>query len=229
MKLIIANLLVGISLIYLGLSSSGFGLIAAWLGLDFFLTGLGYAGIGARIYGKKESGRFPVWAIILYLPFFLYTLAAWHLIQLMIRENAYDWVTADIVIGRRLSGKEYPEGVQNYVDLTAEFYEPKSVIENFNYISLPILDGHVPDIDKLNLALDKLSNGITYIHCGQGHGRTGLFTALLLATRGEVSTLEEALALLRSKRPKLVVTSKQKEFVRKVIEQKNFLNGDIKK
>lgn len=220
MKLIIANLLVGISLIYLGFSGSGFGLLAAWLGLDFFLTGLGYAGLGARIYGKKESGRFPVWAIILYLPFFLYTLAIWHLVQLMIRENAYDRVTANIIIGRRLCNKTYPEGVENYVDLTAEFCEPKSVIENFNYISLPILDGHVPDIDKLNFALDKLSNGITYIHCGQGHGRTGLFAALLLARRGEVSTLEEALALLRRNRPKLSLTSKQNEFVRTIIEQK---------
>lgn len=213
MKLIIANLLVGASLIYLGLSAGGFGFIASWLGLDFFLTGLGYAGIGARIYGKNDAGRYPIWAVILYFPFFLYTLVAWHLVQSLIKENAYDWITADIVIGRRLSGKESPAGVENYVDLTAEFYEPKSVSKNSNYISLPILDGHVPDIDELNSALDKLSTGVTYIHCGQGHGRTGLFTALLLAKRCEVTTPEEALILMRKKRPKLSLTSRQKEFL----------------
>jgi hypothetical protein len=213
MKLIIANLLVGASLIYLGLNAGGFGLIASWLGLDFFLTGLGYAGIGARIYGKNDVGRYPVWAAVLYFPFFLYTLSAWHLVQWLIKENAYDWITADIVIGRRLSSKEYPAGVQNYVDLTAEFYEPKSAVQNFNYVSLPILDGHVPDIDQLNSSLEKLSSGVTFIHCGQGHGRTGLFTALLLAKRGEVTTPEEALTLLRKKRPKLSLTSRQKEFL----------------
>lgn len=220
MKLIIANFLVGSSLIYLGLSRSGFGLIAAWLGIGFFLTGMGYAGMDARIYGKMDTGRFPVWSQILYWPFFLYTLIVWHCVQLLIRENAYDWVNGNIIIGRRLCNKEYPEGVENYVDLTAEFYEPQAVIENLVYVSLPVLDGSIPDIGKLNKVLDKLSNGITYIHCGQGHGRTGLFAALLLKRRGEVSTLEDALALLRSKRPKLSLTAQQKAFVRTLMEQK---------
>ncbi len=219
MNLIAANLLVGVSLLYLGFSSSGLGLIAAWLGIGFFLTGLGYARIDAGIYGKNDSGQYPVWAILIYLPFFLYTLMMWHLVQWLIRENAYDWVTENIIIGRRLCSKEYPEGVENYIDLTAEFYEPKAVIENVNYIFLPILDGNIPNIQKLNMVFDKLSNGITYIHCGQGHGRTGLFAALLLARRGQVSTLEDALTLLKSKRPKLALTAKQKAFVRTIMEQ----------
>jgi hypothetical protein len=219
MYLISANLLVGISLIFLGFLNGGFCLIAGWLGLGFMLTSLGYAGIDAGIYGKKDSGQYPVWSIIIYLPFFLYTLMIWHLVQLFISENAYDRVTENIIIGRRLCQLEYPEGVENYVDLTAEFYEPKAVIENVNYIFLPILDGDIPDVQKLNAVFDKLSNGITYIHCGQGHGRTGLFAALLLARRGKVSTLEEALALLKSKRPKLSLTAKQKAFVRTIMEQ----------
>jgi hypothetical protein len=219
MNLITANLLVGISLIYLGFSSSGLELIVAWLGIGFFLTGLGYAGLDGRIYGKNDSGQFPVWAIVIYAPFFLYALMLWHLVQLLIDENAYDWVNETIIIGRRLCSKEYPEGVENYVDLTAEFYEPEAVIENVNYISLPILDGYVPDIHQLNTVFDNLSNGITYIHCGQGHGRSGLFAALLLARRGKVSTLEEALVLLKSKRPKLTLTAQQKAFVRTIMEQ----------
>jgi hypothetical protein len=218
MNLIIANSLVGVALIYLGYSSGGMGFIAVWLGVGFVLTALGYSGMDARIYGKKVSGQFPAWAIMLYLPFFIYTECIWRLVQPLIREQAYNWVTDNIIIGRRLCTRSFPEGVINYVDLTAEFYEPKAVIENLVYVSLPILDGNVPDIRKLNQTFEQLSDDITYIHCGQGHGRSGLFTILLLARRGLISTPEDGLALLKSKRPKLTLTKKQDEFVRKVMK-----------
>ncbi len=52
-----------------------------------------------------------------------------------------------------------------------------------------------------------------YIHCAQGHGRTGLFTALLLLERGIVSNVEDALALLQLKRPKLRINKRQMEFL----------------
>jgi hypothetical protein len=219
MNLVAANILVGISLNFLGFWNGGAWLIASWLGVGFFLTGVGYAINKPEIYGKNDKGGFPFWALLIYLPFFLYFLIMWHWVQWLIRENAFDWVTDTIIIGRRLSRQEYPECVENYVDLTAEFYEPKAVIDHVNYIFLPILDGNIPDIQQLNAAFDKLSNGITYIHCGQGHGRTGLFTALLLAKQGRVSTPEEALAFLKSKRPKLALTAKQKAFVRTIMEQ----------
>ena len=219
LKLTIACSLVGIALIYLGLTSSGLGQLSAWLGLGFCLTGLGYRKQDARIYGKQQSGQFPLWSTLLYCPFFLYTLAIWHLVQLLIKENAFDWILPDIVIGRRLAGKKQPEDIVNYVDLTAEFYEPKHVIEKYHYVSLPILDGSVPEIDRLTNAIDSLSPGITYIHCGQGHGRTGLFTAILLYRRGEVATLDEALALLKSKRPKLSLTQQQRQFVSEFIKR----------
>ncbi|NOT12768.1 MAG: hypothetical protein HOP23_13200 [Methylococcaceae bacterium] len=219
MKLILANLVVGILLIYLGCSAGGLGLMVAWLGVGFILTGLGYAGIDARIYGKNETGDFPWWSIMLYMPFFCYTLATWHVVQCLIRERSYDWITGDLIVGRRLWKREYPENVQIVVDLTAEFHEPKSVIENIAYISLPILDGHIPEIHRMNDALDKLTSGITYIHCGQGHGRSGLIAALLLARQGIIRTPQEAILLLKSKRPKLGLTAKQFEFLCQQMQQ----------
>jgi protein-tyrosine phosphatase len=99
------------------------------------------------------------------------------------------------------------------VDLTAEFYEPKAVIENVVYISLPVLDGHIPNSHLLKAVLDRLSDSVIYIHCGQGHGRSGLVAALLLARRGDAATPEAAIALLKSKRPKLGLTAIQYEFL----------------
>ena len=41
----------------------------------------------------------------------------------------------------------------------------------------------------------KDSNQVVYIHCAQGHGRTGLFASLLLLEKGMVTSPEEADAI----------------------------------
>lgn len=218
MRLIIASLTVGTLLIVLGIIQGGWAWLAAWLGISFILTGLGYAFIGAGVYGKRATGRLSFWAMMLHLPFFIYALIVWHAVRRLIRENSYDCITENIIIGRRLLPAEYPEGIDTIIDLTAEFIEPIGLIESVNYIALPILDGSVPAIDALNDALAKIPEGKLYIHCAQGHGRTGLFTSILLIRRGVVSNLDEALALLKAKRPALALTPEQKQFVRDITE-----------
>jgi hypothetical protein len=218
MNLILANFIVAISLVFVGFANGGLTILAAWLGLGFLFTGFGYANRYALIYGKKKSGAFPFWSLIIFLPFFLYALVIWHFVQLLIRENAFDWITENLVIGRRLSGSEYPVGIDNFVDLTAEFWEPRAIVNKYNYVSLPILDGEVPSLEQINASLALLKDGKTYIHCGQGHGRTGLFAAMLLLKQGIVLTPDEAIALLKSRRPKLTLTAKQKQFLRAVTE-----------
>jgi hypothetical protein len=218
MKLIFANLAVGALLFHLGIDNGGAALAVSWIGISFILTGLGYATNNAGIYGKQATGRLPFWAVMLHLPFFIYALIVWHIVRLLIRENAYDRITDNIVIGRRLLAAEYPDGIDIIVDLTAEFIEPAGVIGTAQYIALPILDGSVPESNALNAAIKKIAGGNIYIHCAQGHGRTGLFVSILLINRGVVSNLDEALALLKNKRPALALTPKQKQFVRNVTE-----------
>jgi protein-tyrosine phosphatase len=43
--------------------------------------------------------------------------------------------------------------------------------------------------------------GTIYIHCAQGHGRTGMFAAAVLLSSGQAATPEEALRLVTSARP----------------------------
>lgn len=216
MRLIVENLAVGAVLFYLGIVHGGAALPASWLGISFIMTGLGYATNNAGVYGKQATGKFSVWAMIVHLPFFIYTLILWHAVRRLLRENAYDRITENIVIGRRLLAAEYPDGIDTIVDLTAEFIEPAGIIGSVNYIALPILDASVPETDALNAAIEKIGEGNIYIHCAQGHGRTGLFTSILLIDRGVVSNFEEALALLKNKRPALTLTPQQKRFVRKL-------------
>jgi len=217
MKIALMSLIAGIFLCYLGMNVGGLALFAVWLGMDFLITAGGYAFGTAGIYGKRANGQLPFWSVLLHLPFFLYLLTTWHTVRWLKRENAFDSITDDIVIGRRLLGWELPNDIVTVVDLTAEFHEQSGMIAKINYLSLPILDGSVPDWNALNKTIANIPVGKTYIHCAQGHGRTGLFTAFLLIRRRVVKDLDGALALLKKKRPALSLTAEQMQFLRKAL------------
>lgn len=205
-------------LIYLGITQGGVSILAAWLGGSFFLTGLGHLWIGPQIYGKDETGQIPLWSKIMHLPFFLYTLGIWHIIRYISKENVYDQITENIIIGRRLLKKECPAGIMNYVDLTAEFTEPKPLVEDINYISLPIFERGIPCIDEFEKALNKVTNKTTYIHCAYGHGRAVIFTIVLLVKTGKAKNFKEAFGLLKKCRPAIKLNTRQRKFVQEYLE-----------
>jgi protein-tyrosine phosphatase len=156
---------------------------------------------------------------MMHLPFFFYTLGIWHIIRYISKENVCDQITESIIIGRRLLQKECPEEIMNYVDLTAEFTEPKPLVEGMNYIFLPILDTGIPNIDEFDKALNKVTNEMTYIHCAQGHGRTAIFTIALLVRIGKLRNFEEAFDLLKKSRTAIDLNTRQRIFVQEYLKK----------
>jgi protein-tyrosine phosphatase len=104
---------------------------------------------------------------------------------------------------------EVPAGFDNYVDLTAEFAEPSSIRRSSAYVCFPILDGAAPAPQALRKAVGNLRPGRTFVHCGQGYGRTGLFAAAVLLTSGAAGTMEEALQMLVAARPGIRLNGEQ--------------------
>jgi protein-tyrosine phosphatase len=105
------------------------------------------------------------------------------------------------VVGRRLLAHEVVGEFANYVDLTAEFSEPSAIRRNPGYMSVPILDGSAPDPAALDQAVSRLRPGRTFIHCAQGHGRTGLFALAMLLRSGRAGSADEGLRKLQAARP----------------------------
>jgi Swiss Army Knife protein, DSP-PTPase phosphatase domain len=193
--------LLGLLLIAIGIIERGWFLLAAWLGANFFVIGIAHAAGAHRIFGKRPDGSLPFWSWLLFLPLLLYTTAVWHLIRLISREPAHNAVSDNLVVGRRHLPAEVSGEFTNYIDLTAEFAEPLHIRRAAGYISFPVLDGSAPDPAALRHFLNGLRPGKTFIHCAQGHGRTGLFAAALLLQSGAAGTPDEALNKLRSVRP----------------------------
>jgi hypothetical protein len=183
-----------------------------WSALSFGMVALGYAGIGPRVFGKGRDGRISLPLKILNLPYLAYTSGIWHLCRLLSREAAFNTIDDDLVIGRRLLAGEAPDGFDHYVDLTAEFEEPAPVRTRPGYRCLPILDASVPSFVELTETVEGAAAGRTFVHCAQGHGRTGLFALALLLHRKRVQTIEEGVGLLQSLRPAVRLNRNQIAF-----------------
>jgi hypothetical protein len=193
--------LLGLVLVVLGLIERGWFLSAVWLGCDFLVLGVAHGRGSHRVFGKRADGSLPWWSRLVFLPLLVYTALVWHLIRLFSREPAYHAVTEKLVVGRRLLSFEVEGEYNNFVDLTAEFAEPPAIRRSPAYFSFPILDGAAPTPQALRAAVASLRPGRTYIHCAQGHGRTGLFALAVLLGSGAAHSVEEGLRMLTAVRP----------------------------
>ena len=169
--------------------------------MNFASLALAYGEEAPRPFGKRADGSLAGERVFLHWPLLLLTWCVWHLWRLVTRERAFDAVDESLVIGRRLLPSEPPPGAHHYLDLTQEFNEPKEIRERAGYWSFPILDGGAAAPESLvDLAL-QLPSGRLYVHCAQGHGRTGLVAGDILLATGRAATAEEAMAQVQRARP----------------------------
>lgn len=218
MKYGVPYFMLAVGTAYLGIRIGGLGWLLFWISADCLLLALGYFGLGAKVFGKNLQGGFPLWARVIHLPMMLSSLLVWYLFRLLSRENAYDQVTDELLVGRRLSAHEMPDGVDYWVDLTAELEDPKRMRDSPQYICLPILDGTFPDPAILDGIISRLDHGKTFVHCAQGHGRAALLALALLAQRGVIKDVESGLDLLQKARPSIVLNKQQHRFITDYIE-----------
>lgn len=185
-------------------------LLLLWPTMSFAIVASGYIRFGPRVYGKSRSGVLSSINTLFLLPFLLNLWAVWYAVRVFRREHAFDQLTEHIYIGRRLMGHEFPKNIDHVIDLTCEFTEPKE-LRSVNYVSCQILDGFVPSPPQLQswVADAARLSGNIYIHCAEGHGRTGLFAAALLLQRGDFNTAEDALNYVKSKRPRVRLGKRQ--------------------
>ncbi|MCB9920538.1 MAG: dual specificity protein phosphatase family protein [Planctomycetaceae bacterium] len=193
---------VAVLLVMLPVSQRGWQILLLWPAVSFGIVSLGYLRLGPRVYGKSERGLLSPMTQLVLLPYLLYLWAVWYAVRIVKREPAFNTLTENISIGRRLLSRELPNDIDHVVDLTCEFNEPKA-LRSLTYHSFQILDGFVPSSGQLHEWSDRISklSGNIYIHCAEGHGRTGLMAAGVLLHLGHSQTPDEALQFIRSKRP----------------------------
>jgi protein-tyrosine phosphatase len=202
-------------LLTLAAFAGGAAWVLAWPALSFALVAAAYAGLGARIFGKRPTGRLAPWAVLLLWPYLLLTWAVWHAGRLFDRRACASEVAPGLWLGRRALARELPPGVGLVVDLTAEFPEPRGVVANRIYVCVPVLDSTAPAGPALRELVQRVAGwqGGVFVHCAKGHGRSALVAAGVLLARGLAADAGEAERLLRAARPGVRLNAPQRRLL----------------
>jgi hypothetical protein len=186
------------------------GVVPGWAALAFLTLAAAYAGVGPRVFGKRDTGRQSPVSRVLFAPYFLLNAVVWQFHRAVSREPALAEVAPNLFFGRRLTNAEAGTasaraGWHAVLDLAPEFAEAPALRALPGYHSLPILDATAPDPGQLSGAVHWLAGAVaagpTYVHCALGHGRTGTVVVAYLLATGAAPSVADGVRLLRSRRP----------------------------
>ncbi|RYX85430.1 hypothetical protein EON83_05545 [bacterium] len=197
-------------------------LAVCWLGVGF-----AYAGAGGRLFGKRREGRLRWWSAAFW-PFHLLNYALLGAFRRSKKENAFDLIDDNVLLGCQLRARDEaelaPRQVRAVLDLTCEFAEAP-FLRRLNYRSIPLLDTHAPTLEQLREGADFLVQnaafGPVYVHCALGHGRSALFVAAYLLQSGQAKTADEAIGLIRAKRPRIGLHPGQRAVLERFVDAQN--------
>ncbi len=217
MKYGILFITLALLLIVTALLHQGWWLLLCYPAVSFMIVASDYLYFGTAIYGKSSLGVMLILNQILLFPYLVYLWLVWYLLRLVKREPAITQLTENVYIGRRLMANEFPNYINHVIDLTCEFTEPQKM-RLASYHSFQILDGFVPTSSQLHDWVESVARleGNIYIHCAEGHGRTGLFSALLLLHLNQVQTVEQAIDFIQSKRPLVRLGQRQHQLLHEI-------------
>ena len=215
MKYATLFLVLGLSMGYVATTGRGLQWLLVWPAVSFAAVGIAYAGVGAGLFGKKPDGALRFASVALLMPYLLLAWFVWHVARVLKREEPFDSLIPGVFIGRRLLASEYPEEIRSVVDITCEFAEPAQVLAKRTYRAFPILDASTPSSESLFDAVRHIAESPpgVFIHCAEGHGRTGLVAAALLLSLGHADTPERAIAMVQQRRPKALLNTVQQAAV----------------
>lgn len=151
-------------------------------------------------------------------------------------EFNYSMITDQIILGSDLCkggvclihGEEFKKlGVFVEINLSAERNElpPKDIQ---CYVWLPVVDGHAPNVHQLDTGTAVINEAIengkkVYVHCRNGHGRGPTLIAAYL-TRYKGMPIEDAIKLLKEKRPEIHVEEEQMNALSEYMNMRNKLS-----
>ncbi|MEX2214313.1 MAG: tyrosine-protein phosphatase [Phycisphaeraceae bacterium] len=212
MKYAITFLMCAGTCAFYAVTQHGWMWLLLWPALALSLVAIAYLFNKPALFGKRDDGTMHPALLLALLPYLIFAWLIWHLVRKLTKEPATNEVTPTLIVGRRLLPGELPANVTHMIDLTAEFAEPAGVRGATTYRALPMLDGMAVSVHRLNEIASAIAaiEGVVYIHCAQGHGRTGLVAAAVLLVSGEAASDEQAIQRLKLVRPGIELKASQR-------------------
>lgn len=184
------------------------GWLTLWPAVACGFVSIGYLWAGPSVY-RRFDGRLTWPARWVLGPVLAGQWLSW--LYYARQSSAIDHVADGVSIGRHLSESEAQRavaaGIGAVVDCCNAFSEPPALRE-IDRLELPILDLTAPTSDQLESAVQFIEQhraaGVL-VHCKAGYSRSaGIVAGWLMAT-GRAGTADDAIAMLRSARPNIVI------------------------
>jgi hypothetical protein len=173
-------------------------LILIWIGASLLFIALGYFGLGAVVFQKKENGSFTFAANILFFPY------RW--MSRLIRNLFFkSYQTPQKITDKLYLGAFWMTKLYEYdaiFDVCAEYKKSGNTTQN--YVSYPLIDLATPTLEELDLGVKKLdeliqNNNAIFIHCALGMSRSATIVFGWLWYTNQVKTVKEGFSFFEDK------------------------------
>ena len=187
-------------------------MVTGYVALTYIFMSLVYVSDKTNAFSKNIQGQIPLKNKLILWPIHIINSVVFKLWESLTRESPYSEISKDVFLGKKLSNQEAVKFLSEIgdrklfvLDLTSELSENMILYKSSFYKNIPVLDASIPTMKALeegsNFIKEASGNGVVYVHCAQGHGRSALFIAayLLLAKQAlNPKDAENLIVLLRS-------------------------------
>lgn len=186
----------------------------AWLAAVSAVLAFAYGTGNPSVHGKRADGSFPWIRRVLLAPHYATLYLVWHARRLLTGERAWDEIAPGLYLGRWPRPVDCPKEVTMIVDLTAEL--PRAGAPSCEYVLVPTLDGCPPRVEDIDALARRIAahDGVVYVHCAFGHGRSAAVMAAALTLRGTHGPLEDVVRHMRARRPGVFMSRVQRRTLR---------------
>ena len=209
----------GAALIYAGATTNSPLATALFIyaSLSCLALGLAYFRNRPQLLMKRADGRLHWLSCFLFAPYHLNN----HLFLEVFRRTSRKPRWTEIVPGLWLGGRLRPgdesrlagANLASVLDVTVEFAETPWLRRLSGYRCIPLLDTTAPTPDELREGVaflaEQLARSPVYVHCAFGHSRSATFVLGHLLASGQCRTVDEAIAFVQSKRPRVRLSPPQ--------------------
>lgn len=192
--------------------------VLGWVAVSCLGLAAAFALSRPGVFMKRPGGKLSPLSYILFAPYHLANVALLYVMRLL-GESPFDEIVPGLYLGGRLlprdKGACFTSSSYAVLDLTSEFSECGYLCATPHYRCVPLLDAGAPTLEQLGDAAawiaQQMQSRPVYVHCALGHGRSATFVAAYLLASARAQSAEQAICLIRSKRPKIRLSRAQKQ------------------